>query len=269
MSRQKREVLAQGRTAEMLAWKDGWALKLFFDWFPDDGVSHEARLARAVHAAGLPVPAVGEIVELDGRLGLPYERLFGRSMLEELDGEPETLSRNARILAELQTKIHSSGSQPGVPGQREKLKRKIHEAPGLSQGQVKRLIKALEQLPDGDRLCHGDMHPANVILTAGGPVVIDWIDATLGNPLADVARSQIILGGVGARVSQANKALVDLVGRFLAIYEEYYFELRPGGAAECEAWRPVIAAARMNEGIEEQQEWLLAQVEAGLDQKRP
>ncbi len=264
MSQQQLEVLAQGRTAEVQAWKEGWVLKLFFDWFPEDAVRYEAMLAQAIHAAGLPVPEVGEIVEWDGRLGLPYERLAGHSMLEELLGQPETVSKNARILAELQAAIHEIESVPGVPGQREKLKHKIRGAKGLSENQVKRLIEALGELPDGARLCHGDLHPANVILTLHGPVVIDWIDAALGNPSADVARTDIIMSGIEAGVSSANEALADLARRFLTVYKDRYFDLVPGRAAEFGAWRSIVAGGRMNEGIEEQQEWLLVQVRAGL-----
>ena len=79
------------------------------------------------------------------------------------------------------------------------------------------------------------MHPANVVLTAEGPVVIDWIDATLGNALADVARSAIIMGGAEARFIQEDLALAGFVRQYLEAYEGNYFEQRPGGAAEFEA----------------------------------
>ena len=216
----------------MLAWEDGWALKLFFDWFPEDAVRYEARLAEAIHAAGLPVPATGEIVKMDGRLGLPYERLYGPSMEAQLLSEPASLAKNTRMLAELQATIHASGPMPGVLRQREQLKRKIHAAQGLSQDQVDKLIEALEALPDGDRLCHGDMHPANVILTAEGPVVIDWIDATVGSPLADVTRSAVIMGGAEARAAQDDPTLAGFVRRFLAAYERHYFEQKAGDKVE-------------------------------------
>jgi len=40
---------------------------------------------------------------------------------------------------------------------------------------------------------HGDLHPLNIILGANGPVVIDWSNGGEGDPLADVAFSQVIL----------------------------------------------------------------------------
>jgi aminoglycoside phosphotransferase (APT) family kinase protein len=153
---------------------------------------------------------------------------------------------------------------PGVPGQREQLKRKIRAAPGLSRAQVKQLLGILKELPDDDRLCHGDLHPANVLLAAGGPVLIDWIDATSGNPLADVARSSIILGGAEARAAASDRVLADFVRRFVDFYLTHYFELKGSGREEYEAWRPIVAAARLSEGIEDLQEWLLGQVQVGL-----
>ncbi len=37
-----------------------------------------------------------------------------------------------------------------------------------------------------DVLVHGDLHPANVVVTASGAVIFDWSDACLGHPLLDL-----------------------------------------------------------------------------------
>ena len=72
--------IALGRTAEIYAWEEGQVLKLFHDWLSANRVEYEAQISRAVHTSGLPVPAVGEVVEINGRLGLIYERVVGPSM---------------------------------------------------------------------------------------------------------------------------------------------------------------------------------------------
>jgi len=129
MSQAGYEVLATGRTAEMLAREDGWVLKLFFDWFPEDAVGYEA---------------------------------------------------------------------------------------------------------------------------------------TLGNPLADVARTHIILTGAAALITQEDRELAGIIRRFLEAHEGYHFGLKPGDATEYEMWKLVVAAARMNEGIDDLQDWLFNQVHRGL-----
>ena len=63
------EPIAEGRTAEVYSWGDGWVLKLFHTWVSEESVQYEARVNRAVHAAGLAVPTVGEVIEVEGRDG--------------------------------------------------------------------------------------------------------------------------------------------------------------------------------------------------------
>ena len=80
--------IAHGRTAEIYLWDEHHVLKLYRDWCPPHWVEDEARIARAVYEAGIPSPAAGEIVEMDGRQGLIYERIQGISMLQDMNTHP-------------------------------------------------------------------------------------------------------------------------------------------------------------------------------------
>jgi len=259
--------IAVGRTAEIYAWEEGQVLKLFHGWVQPDSVGYEARIARAVHAAGLPVPAVGEIVKIDGRLGLIYERVDGASMSETLTAKPWMLPRFGRLLAEWHADVHASSITPELPSQRQRLENKIRAAEALPPDLKEATLRALDRMPDGDRLCHGDFMPANVMITARGPVVIDWTDATRGNPLADVARSSVIILGVTAPTPSVPWLVKAAIRWYHRMYLNRYFQLRPGGREEWRAWKPIVAAARLSESIPEIQEWLLGQVKAGLSQR--
>jgi Ser/Thr protein kinase RdoA (MazF antagonist) len=251
--------IAYGRTAEIYPWRNHQVLKLFHEWFPAEAIHNEARIARAVQAAGLAVPQVGEIVEVDGRLGLAYQRLEGASMGEEMAARPWRLGRLAQQLAELHARMHDTGGIEGMPPQRERLESKIRQAKGLSVTLQESLLQALEGMPTGDCLCHGDFHPWNVLMTAGGAVVIDWDSATCGNPLADVARTAVLLAGV-SKMSEMVTWREKLAARWCRrVYLGRYFKIRPGGEEECRAWRPIVAAARMSEGIPGLENWLRAQ----------
>ncbi len=183
---------ARGRTAEVFTWKDGHVLKLFYDWVPPTWVETEARASRAVCEAGLPAPAVEGVVEADGRHGIVFERVEGPSMLAEWKSKPWVLARSARQLAELHTAIHALPGA-GLPAYRERLEGGIRGAQMLTAHLKDAALSALARLPDGDALCHGDFHPDNVIVTARGPIIIDWMTAVRGNPLADVARTSLLL----------------------------------------------------------------------------
>ena len=62
--------IAEGRQAEIYRWGETQVVKLYRNAVSLDVAEYEASITRAVHATGLPVPAVGEIVEVDDRVGL-------------------------------------------------------------------------------------------------------------------------------------------------------------------------------------------------------
>ncbi len=254
--------IAYGRTAEIYAWEKDQVLKLFYDWFSLENIRYELCITRAVHDSGLPVPTVGEIIQVNGRNGLLYQRVDGISMFDKMAIKPWMIFHYARRLAELHVEMHSKTIRADIPLQHPKLKDKINHADALSIDLRAKALDTLETLPVGDRLCHGDFHPGNIILSNGSEVVIDWIDSSLGNPLADVARTTIIARGA-IESHQIQEPLQRVAVRiFHAAYLRQYFSLRPAGNAEYRTWLPIVAAARLSENIPEVEGWLLEQVDA-------
>jgi aminoglycoside phosphotransferase (APT) family kinase protein len=123
---------------------------------------------------------------------------------------------------------------------------------------------ALRFLPQGSSLCHGDFHPGNVLLGPAGPVIIDWADAGVGHPGADVARTAVIMAAAAAAKPQQPRLQRLLTRWLLHLYEARYFRHYPGGTLEHESWVPVMAAARLCEGDQTQRRWLLDQVAAAF-----
>jgi aminoglycoside phosphotransferase (APT) family kinase protein len=253
-------------TGNLYAWGEGWILKFFGDEAPAGFVEHMARLDRALYEAGLPVPAVGEMIEIEGGLGLVYEHVEGDSMAVAFLGAPEAdLARVVtlgHVFATVHAEIHSHGSiGADVPSQRELFATVISGIVTLPPDLKEATLKALEGMPAGDRLCHGDFHPYNVLMSPRGPVVIDWNNSHIGNPLEDVARSVLMLSGV----SLSEPSLRGPIDRFAEAYLERYFELRPGDRQQLAAWQPIVAAIRLCDNIPELEGWLLEQIRIGLD----
>ena len=249
--------IAEGRTAEIYAWDDGYILKLYRDWCPPDWVDYEARIARAVYQAGIPSPEAGEIVEWNGRRGLLYERLEGISMLQDMNARPWMLLKHARSLADLHFKIHEQ-STTGLPSYKDRLHYDIHNSAHLSEEIKSKALALLKALPDRTNICHGDFHPGNVLITEHGPVVIDWMTASTGSPWADVARTSLILGigakGAGKQVSPILRIAIKLYHR---TYLARYRALKPDPEHELDGWMPVIATGRLNENIIPEREALI------------
>jgi aminoglycoside phosphotransferase (APT) family kinase protein len=253
-----------GETGNLYAWGEDQILKLYGDEAPPGWVEHLSGVDHALHAAGLPVPAVGETIEIDGSLGQVYERIEGEPMANQLMGaagaDPDTVVELARVFAEVHAQIHACGSIPGVPGQREMFPTVIRRIDTLPSDLKDPTVEAFDKLPQGDRLCHGDYHPYNVLMSPRGPIVIDWNNAHIGNPVEDVARSALILEGVSVSQPWVRPS----IERFTEAYLERYFQLRPGDWGQLRAWRPVVAAVRLADSIPEIQAWLIAQIRAEL-----
>ena len=152
-------LLGAGRTADVYALDQDRVLRRYRA--PRD-VQAEAEKMRFLAAAGFPVPAVYDADRTD----LVMERLDGRDMLADLGKRPWLVSRHARTLADLHNRLHQVRAPASWP--------RLPFAPG-------------------DRVVHLDLHPANVMLTCRGPVVIDWTGAQAGAGGADVAMAYLIM----------------------------------------------------------------------------
>jgi aminoglycoside phosphotransferase (APT) family kinase protein len=252
-------LVGRGRTAEIFAWENGWVLKLFHDWVSEGAAQREYRLAHHAHTAGANTPAVKDFVRHAGRWGFVMERVEGLTMLTALTSQPWRLVELAHMLADEQAQMHQCAA-PGWPAQRERLEAAIRRASADYAEARDAVLRALAALPDGDRLCHGDFHPDNVLLTARGPVIIDWIDSVRGHPLADVARTSLLARLGDPPPGVKGRWLIRLGrGLFHALYLRRYFRRNPEAARQhLAAWELPVAAARIAEGIEPEQPQLLA-----------
>ena len=271
--------ISSGRTAEIYAWDREHVLKLFYDWVALESIENEARTACTIYERGLPVPAVGEIVRVNNRTGLIYQRITGPSLFRLGQRKPWNILRYLRRFAELHAEIHSHSISAGLPSQRQILERQIRQAVGLPARLRAKALAALEAMPDGDQLCHGDFWPGNILMTRQGEVVIDWNRASYGNPLADLARTtnaamaflktnqirRAFLSYGKSRLSQVKNSLFRITVKLTyPIYVHRYFQLHPGGQAEYRRWLPIVAAARLVDEIPELDGMLIEQVEKHL-----
>ncbi|MEZ5230311.1 MAG: phosphotransferase [Acidimicrobiales bacterium] len=68
---------------------------------------------------------------------------------------------------------------------------------------------------EGDRLLHRDLHPMNVILTTDGAVVIDWSNASAGDPAFDVADTWALFACASAPAKGLDRILIPLGRRVM------------------------------------------------------
>ncbi|MEA2572998.1 MAG: hypothetical protein QOH93_296 [Chloroflexia bacterium] len=256
---EKGELVGEGRTSHVYAWGPGHVLKLYYGWWPTGNIEYEAHIGRVVHAAGIPSPEVGEMVEVDGRRGLVYERVDGPSMTDVLMSTPDRLEELALTFAQLHADMHRPAPHSNLPRQRDKLLRQVQEASPLSDKLKEKMLRLLKELPDGDVVCHGDLHPTNVLMSSRGPVAIDWENASLGSGLADVARSALLLETAHISLIGAPDyaTLLEAISQFRQLYLQAYCSLTGADPDLIARWRVPVSAARLHEGIDAEEAYLL------------
>jgi aminoglycoside phosphotransferase (APT) family kinase protein len=259
------EVIGEGRTAEVLEWEQDRVLKLYREGWGRRFAEHEADNARRLYDAGVRCPAVYGVVEYAGRFGIVYERIAGPSLSVQLLQNRLPLQDGANILAETLAHVHSI-SIAALPTAHAWLADAIGRAAPLSADQREATLQHLHRLPRGEALCHGDYHPDNILMSTSGPLVIDWENATISDPAADLARTELLLqmAAVSFGPVQAQQAVQDMIAALWAAMLRRYTQLSGIGEAQIALWRLPMAAARLAEGIHEEEPLLLARVAALL-----
>jgi len=261
------EMIGRGTSADVHAWAPGQVVKLFKPGFPRRLGWHEAQMTDSVFAAGAPAPEVFGVVILEGRFGIVMARFDGPTLLQLTRTGAMTRGQAGAILATLGRSVHATPAPQGVPrlgGWLEGWVRSSPLPPPIASG----VLALVERLSPGDALCHGDLHPDNVIMTAEGPKLIDWFGSVRASAAYDLGVSHIVLTEVAA-------GLVDDPERPRAVNAAAQAEyarlagLSPAAlAAAIESYLPIVRVlVALGNAVPALREQLLQRAEAALSQE--
>ena len=121
----------------------------------------------------------------------------------------------------------------------------VNETENLDNDLKERLIDKLNNIPEGDAICHGDFGPSNIILSESNiPYIIDWSHATQGNPLLDCAKTYLMLN---LRVSK------EIGEKYLSLYCEKH-QIKKENVLE---YLPIVSAIQLVRRKESEKDILL------------
>jgi aminoglycoside phosphotransferase (APT) family kinase protein len=162
-------------------------------------------------------------------------------------GDAGAIPQYLQILARLHARIHAHPANE-FSNLKSWLATSIARTMLLDEPRKQLLLSGLAGMPDGDRLCHGDFHPMNVLSEASRPIVIDWPNACHGDPAGDVCRSYLILK---LHADEVAGPYLDAYCRFTRVPRHTILD-----------WLPYVAAARLVEDVPGEQDHLLELVRA-------
>jgi aminoglycoside phosphotransferase (APT) family kinase protein len=264
--------IGSGHKSEVFEQDDGSILKLFVPEFVSLAPV-EVEISRTLQRAGVAAPRVRTVVNVDGRPGIVFDGLrAGMTLSRAVRTRPWRILGAAQQLAAVHAAVHRCRSTE-LPSQREKLEREIRAAAAVQEPARGAALERLAALPDGDIVCHNDVHMLNVIVDDEGCMLIDWVLATRGNPLSDVAAAilQLRFGDRGGN-PVAHAALELGRAAFWRAYRRDYLRARPGGEDELARWElpMAVAFAGRREGrMQAQLQERISQLMGGEARPRP
>jgi aminoglycoside phosphotransferase (APT) family kinase protein len=228
----------------------------------------EFKLLQLLHSAGLATPRPYYLDQTGEIFSTPY------LVIEYIEGKPEFAPTNLPdLLLQLATqlsRIHQVDclhlDLSFLPELEQRYAEKLRERPAqvyesFDEGHIRDTLEAAWPIPQRNTpvLLHGDFWPGNILWRDGQLVaVLDWEDAALGDPLADLANSRLeILWAFG----------IDAMQRFTQQYRSMttidfthlpYWDL-------CAALRPVSQMAQWGlddtteRTMRERHRWFIAQ----------
>lgn len=253
------DLIGIGRTAEVFVTDDGKALKLYFDEVSSDQAKYEAKISECVAQVFLDAPVFYGLQETEGRLGLLFERIQGKMLSDVIIRNPWKTRQYAQMMGGLHRRIHAV--KVNTPRTAEEVYgHRIKSYVGLPDDIKGELLGFIEQQAASATLCHGDLHPDNIMLDEHDHMqVVDWINAYSGEPMSDVARTYYLIGkGLSPqKMSRLEKMVVSIIRFFLSReYIKSYYKDIAFSRKEFDTWLLIILVARYDEGIQEEKQQL-------------
>ena len=202
------KLIAIGNTAEVFEYEEDKVLKLFKAGYPLEQIQREFNNTVIMNRTCVHTPKTFEIVEHEGRHGIVFQKIIGTDLFSEYLKNPSDEKIASGILTDLsniQKKVLSEKTEEGI-SYKNYLDWFGYDA---------------SNLPDGNFICHGDLHPGNIIRTKDGELcLIDFMNVCRGPKEYDVARTYVLL--------TENNPAAEAVGKtYLKLMEISFSQVEP------------------------------------------
>jgi uncharacterized protein (TIGR02172 family) len=261
--------VGEGGNSDVFEWEDNKVIKLAKPNTNLSTLKREYENTLAMWEMGLSVPRAYEIAEFDNRPGIVFEQVHGETQKERLfksileqsnEEQPEMPWNDVRLTARLLSEVHRSAHDALRP-QRDYLKRQIVSVDYLSKEEKEEAIRMLDSLPIESKICHGDPNPNNILISNGKAVLIDWNDATSGNPETDIAEYILMIrfAVLPPNTPQHIVSFFDATReRIIEVFMDEYTRLTGTIYEDIEPWIVPIAARKLSaDAISEDEKQLL------------
>ncbi|OGO83821.1 MAG: hypothetical protein A2Y18_03560 [Clostridiales bacterium GWD2_32_19] len=224
----------------------GKVIKLFNEKVDKEKIIEEYIKTRYLFDAGVRVPKVYGIIEFKNQYGIVMQKVIGQTLSWNLYKTPDKASIILEIFAKTLALVNIAEDKEGLlPPQKKYYKDLINKLVDLNKRD--RILKILDELPDGKNICHNDVHLNNTMAgveklnknTTNDGIMIDWVGVTKGNPLGNFAFALVFLQCSPSPSNMEDETRV-AIDKFIDVYfTECKYDIN---REELDKWRLVAGA---------------------------
>ena len=151
-------------------------------------IQHEREVARLALVLGVPTAISYDVVRVGDSYGSVFELLNAKSFAKILAKEPDRYDWCVEEYVGMLKKIHSITVPEGkLPSIRQKMLGRIARIKDqLPDGLGEKFVRLADEIPESDRMIHGDYHTKNIVLAGDEVLVIDMDTLAVGDPIFDL-----------------------------------------------------------------------------------
>ncbi len=184
------EVIGEGFNGKVYRIDQDNVVKVYKNADALAAIQHEREVARLALILGVPTAISYDVVRVGNSYGSVFELLNARSFAKILAEEPERMDWCVKEYVKLLKTVHSIAVPAGkLPPMKPHVLQGIRRAKAcLPEACGEKLERLIEEIPESDRMIHGDYHTKNIVLVGEEVLLIDMDTLSVGHPIFELAQ---------------------------------------------------------------------------------
>ncbi|MBR6399646.1 MAG: anti-sigma factor antagonist [Firmicutes bacterium] len=183
------EIIGQGGNGTVYRLDDDKIVKVYRPVVKLEQIEREREFAKTALINGAPCVIAYDVVKCGESYGIVFEMLKSDTLGHAIKNNPDKFEEYVEKYAALAKELHGAGLQNGVFTN---IKTVLHKrVPNLAQwcseDELKLIDSLIDEMPDGNSIIHGDLHPGNIMIQDGELLLIDMPEVTMGPKIWDIA----------------------------------------------------------------------------------
>ncbi len=224
------EVIGEGSNGIVYRLNPDTIIKVYKNPDALDDIKRERELAKTALVLGVNTAIPFDVVKVGDKYGSVFELLSAEPLTRLIINDPENRDRYIKIFADFLKEIHSTQVREGLlPSARDKAVGWVEWLePHIPGKTYKKLHRMMAEVPESNRMIHGDYHTNNVHYDNSEAILIDMDTLSVGNPIFEFASIFLAYRGFGEvdpnNIQEFLMIDWDTAGYILEKLMDYYFD---------------------------------------------